>query len=114
MRDDIIRQMSVDCAKEPGSGNVRRAEEVDDLGDGMNAGVGSSAGVRANPRLAGQAHQGSFQRFLHGPKSRLRLPTAEVGAIVAQDQLEVAHARSSGRPAVSLPIYSKFSHAWNH
>ena len=64
--------------------------EIDDLADRVNAGVGAAAGVDAD-WLPRQLWQGGFQRFLHGAKAGLRLPAVEVGAVVAQDEFEVAH-----------------------
>ena len=64
--------------------------EVDDLADGVNAGVGAAAGVDAD-RLPRQRGDGGFQRLLHGAKAGLRLPAVEVGAVVAESA-ELAHA----------------------
>src|SRR5207244_114079 len=53
--------------------------------------IRSAAGIDANPRLAGQLLEGRFEHLLDGAKAWLRLPTAEVGAVVAQDEFEVPH-----------------------
>ena len=65
--------------------------EVDDLADGVDAGVGPAAGIDADRSLAGQLGDGLFERLLHGAKAGLRLPAVEVGAVVAEDEPDVSH-----------------------
>jgi len=54
--------------------------EVGHLPDGMDAGIGSSAGVEADARLAGEARNGFLQGLLDGAQTGLRLPAVEAGA----------------------------------
>jgi hypothetical protein len=82
--DDIGRQAGVDGAKEDGGGQGRVGAEVDDLADGVDAGVGAAAGVDPDALLAGQVGDGLFEGLLHGAQARLSLPAVEVGAVVGQ------------------------------
>ena len=58
--------------------------EVDDLADGVDAGVGAAAGVDADACSPVERGEGGFQRLLHGAEAGLRLPAVEVGAVVAE------------------------------
>ncbi len=77
----VRRQMGVERTHDHVSCQVRFDVEVDDLADGVNAGVGAAAGVDANA-LLGQRENGVFERFLHGAEAGLRLPAVKVGAVV--------------------------------
>jgi hypothetical protein len=57
----------------------------------MDAGIGSAAGIAADALLAGHRGDGLLQRLLHGAQPRLGLPTAELGAVVGEDEADVAH-----------------------
>ena len=87
---DIGRQMSIQSSNEYVGGMLGCCVEVNDLADRVNAGVGSPAGVGMRS-LTGERRNGGFQSLLNGSKPRLCLPAEEVGAIVAQGQLNVAH-----------------------
>jgi hypothetical protein len=84
--------VGVEGAPQHVEGQGRFAAEVDDLADGVDAGVGAAAGVDAQA-LAGEALNGFLQHLLHGAQPRLHLPAVEVGAVVAQRQSEVPHVR---------------------
>src|SRR5438046_2717755 len=71
---------------------VRGGVEVDDLADGVHAGIGAAAGVGANS-LARQLGNGGFERFLDGAEVELRLPAEEVCAVVAKGELDIPHGR---------------------
>src|SRR5207302_6515538 len=87
---DIARQVSIQRSNEYVGGMLGCCVEVDDLADRMNTGVGSAAGIGMDP-FVGERRDGCLQGLLNSSKPRLALPAEEVGAIVAQDQLDVAH-----------------------
>ena len=89
------RQMGVDRPQQTFGGELRVGVEVDDLADGVDAGIGSAAGVDADALLAGELGDGLFERLLHGAVAGLRLPAVEVGAVVAEGELEVAGTSSA-------------------
>ena len=64
-----------------------------DLADGVDAGVGAATGVAADPLVAGDCGDAGFQRLLHRAVPRLRLPPAEIGAVIGQGEFDVAHDR---------------------
>ena len=88
-----LTNISAECA--------RCGVEVDDLAERVHAGVGSAAGV--GRRLGRRQLADRFlQNLLHGAPVGLALPAGEVGAVVAQDELDVAHRPGSYR----RPVYS--------
>src|SRR5713101_8968511 len=91
---------------------VSRRVKVDDLADGMNAGVGSAAGVGMDS-FAGEFGDGGFQSLLHGSKPRLGLPAEEVGAVVAQGQLNVAHGLLREEASCAAPGLRRFARRWS-
>src|SRR5271165_1755286 len=92
--------MGIKALNEDRGFQVGVATEVDDLADGVNARVGAPAGVHARS-LAGEFGKSLFERRLHGPQTRLSLPAMEVGAVVADEDLEVAHRRLD--PMLAVP-----------
>ena len=77
---------------------ARRREEMDDLAQGVDPGVGPAAGGGGRPGL-GQLLDGRLERLLDGPQSRLALPAVEVGSVVGEGQLEIPHG-TPGRPGL--------------
>src|SRR5450631_437146 len=81
LHGDRGRQLGI-CPQHPGArGAHRRGVEVDDLTDGVNAGVGT-AGANRDYGRAGDESNGILHRVLHGGRVRLRLPSGVPGAVV--------------------------------
>lgn len=83
-----------------GEGGVEGAEEdlgrvsgggveMDDLGEGVDAGVGASAGGDGRG-VSEEGFEGLFEDELDGAAVALALPPAEVGAVVTDGELDVA------------------------
>src|SRR5260370_10849008 len=87
---DVGWQMSIQGSNQYIGRMLGCCVEVDDLADRVNTGVGSPAGIGMRS-FTSERGDGGLEGFLHGSKPRLRLPAEEVGAIVAQGQLDVAH-----------------------
>src|SRR5262249_47587448 len=96
----IGRQMGVDCPNENFQRMLGGGVEVDDLANGMDAGISPPTGVDADFRLTRQLGDGLLQRLLYGPVAGLRLPAVELSAVVAEGEFDVSH-RSYQLSAIS-------------
>ena len=90
----VARQQRVECPHEDLGRMPRRSEEMDDLPQGVDPGIGPAAGRRGRPGL-GQALDRRLERLLNGPQPRLALPAVEIGAVVTEGQLDVPHGPES-------------------
>ena len=86
----VVGQNGVQGLDEDRSRVARCRVEVDDLAQGVHSGIGPAAGVgrRHGPR---QLADRLLQHLLHRPPVGLALPAGEVGAVVAQEELDVPH-----------------------
>ncbi len=71
-------------------------EEMDDLAEGVDAGVSPATGVAVGDS-AGELAEGVFEGLLDRAEAGLTLPAVEVGAVVGEGELEVPHERRGGK-----------------
>src|SRR5262249_47661878 len=63
----------------------------------MDPGIGPATGVDAYALFAGDRGDGLLQCLLHGAITGLRLPAAKIGAVVTENELDVAHYQDGPR-----------------